>query len=126
MESVVLTPRASFAPIRSARRTRNRASNRDIDGGGVGIAGAAGAARGAGLGHRSALVTCVASLDDVAWPGVALVVECVPENLGQKQALFAQLVQHADPATVLASNSSSFPISVRQNQLLYAGATSRV
>ncbi len=64
-----------------------------------------------GLGHRSALVTCVASLDDVAWPGVALVVECVPENLGVKQALFAQLVQHADPATVLASNSSSFPIS---------------
>lgn len=64
-----------------------------------------------GLGHRSALVTCVASLDDVAWPGVALVVECVPENLGVKQALFAQLVQHADPTTVLASNSSSFPIS---------------
>ena len=64
-----------------------------------------------GLGHRSPLVACVAALDDVAWPGVALVVECVPENLGVKQALFAQLEQHADTATVLASNSSSFPIS---------------
>jgi 3-hydroxybutyryl-CoA dehydrogenase len=64
-----------------------------------------------GLGHRRALVACVPSLDDVAWPGVALVVECVPENLSVKQALFAQLEQHADTATVLASNSSSFPIS---------------
>lgn len=64
-----------------------------------------------GLGHRSALVHCVAGLDDVSWPGVALLVECVPENLAIKQALFDQLVERADPATVLASNSSSFPIS---------------
>ena len=63
------------------------------------------------LGHRSALVSCVADVDEVAWPGVTLVVECVPEKLAVKQALFAQLVGRADATTVLASNSSSFPIS---------------
>lgn len=63
------------------------------------------------LGHRSALVSCVSTLDEVKWPGVTMVVECVPENLPVKQALFAELVERADQATVLASNSSSFPIS---------------
>nr|WP_313658659.1 3-hydroxyacyl-CoA dehydrogenase NAD-binding domain-containing protein [Achromobacter ruhlandii] len=52
-----------------------------------------------------------ASLDQVDWASVDLVIECVPERLDIKQALFAELVQRARPDAILASNSSSFPIS---------------
>ncbi|MDD2545780.1 MAG: 3-hydroxyacyl-CoA dehydrogenase NAD-binding domain-containing protein, partial [Burkholderiaceae bacterium] len=65
----------------------------------------------AGLGDRAALVTSCARLEDVAWPGVALVVECITEQLAPKQALFAELVRWAPASTVLTSNSSGFPIS---------------
>ncbi|QQX86375.1 3-hydroxyacyl-CoA dehydrogenase [Cupriavidus necator] len=51
------------------------------------------------------------TLDAVDWSTVDLVIECIPERLDLKQALFAELVRHARPDTVLASNSSSFPIS---------------
>ena len=64
-----------------------------------------------GLARRAAAVTAVPALADVDWGDVALVVECIPENLAMKQALFAQLVQLAPAGAVLASNSSSFPIS---------------
>lgn len=64
-----------------------------------------------GLEHRLAQVSSVASLDEVRWRGVALVIECIPENLALKQQLFGRLVDMADAATVLSSNSSSFPIS---------------
>lgn len=64
-----------------------------------------------GLAHRAQGVQAVAGLAEVAWPGVSLVLECVPETLPLKQALFAQLVQQAAPDTLLCSNSSSFPIS---------------
>ena len=64
-----------------------------------------------GLAERAANVQAVADLSDVAWADVALVIECIPENLGAKQALFAKLVQLAPAHTVLTSNSSSFPIS---------------
>lgn len=64
-----------------------------------------------GLAHRAALVDTAGSLDAVAWSGVDLVIECIPEKLDLKQALFARLVACCDSATVLASNSSSFPIS---------------
>jgi 3-hydroxybutyryl-CoA dehydrogenase len=52
-----------------------------------------------------------ATLDEVEWPTVDLVIECIPERLDLKQVLFAELVRRARPDTVLASNSSSFPIS---------------
>ncbi|MFS8975316.1 3-hydroxyacyl-CoA dehydrogenase NAD-binding domain-containing protein [Cupriavidus necator] len=52
-----------------------------------------------------------ATLGDVDWSTVDLVIECIPERLELKQALFAELVRHARPDAVLASNSSSFPIS---------------
>lgn len=52
-----------------------------------------------------------ATLDEVDWARVDLVIECIPERLAAKQALFADLVQRARPDTLLASNSSSFPIS---------------
>jgi 3-hydroxybutyryl-CoA dehydrogenase len=64
-----------------------------------------------GLAERAANIQAVASLNDVAWDDVALVIECIPENLAAKQALFAELAQVAPAHTVLTSNSSSFPIS---------------
>ena len=64
-----------------------------------------------GLARRANAVTAVPALADAAWGDVALVVECIPENLAIKQALFAQLVQVAPAGAVLASNSSSYPIS---------------
>ena len=63
------------------------------------------------LAARVSGVQSVAGLDDVAWADVRLVIECIPEKLDLKQALFAQLVQKVPAHTVLASNSSSFPIS---------------
>ena len=64
-----------------------------------------------GLARRADAVTSVPALADAAWHDVALVVECIPEILSMKQALFAQLVNLAPAGAVLASNSSSFPIS---------------
>lgn len=65
----------------------------------------------ADLGHRANLIDSVATLEAVEWTGVALVVECITEQLAAKQALFASLAQCAPQDAVLASNSSSFPIS---------------
>ncbi|QII85746.1 NAD-binding protein [Bordetella hinzii] len=56
-------------------------------------------------------VTVAASLSDVYWTGVGLVIECIPERLDVKQALFAELEERAPAQAILASNSSSFPIS---------------
>ena len=63
------------------------------------------------LEHRTRLVTTADSLRNVDWHDVRLVVECIPEKLDLKQALFAQLVELAPAHAVLTSNSSSFPIS---------------
>ncbi len=60
---------------------------------------------------RADQVSASAALQDVQWQDVALVIECIPEKLAIKQALFAELVQLAPSTTVLTSNSSSFPIS---------------
>jgi 3-hydroxybutyryl-CoA dehydrogenase len=64
-----------------------------------------------GMAHRTDRVQAVADLAVTEWPGVSLVIECIPENLPLKQALFAQLAQMTAPETLLCSNSSSFPIS---------------
>lgn len=63
------------------------------------------------MANRAEAVQAVAALHDVDWADVVLVVECIPEQLELKRALFAQLVTLAPPGTVLTSNSSSFPIS---------------
>lgn len=63
------------------------------------------------LERRSNGVQAVAGLADVDWGDVSLVVECIPEDLSAKQALFAELLACAPLRAVLASNSSSFPIS---------------
>lgn len=52
----------------------------------------------------------VSSMEQVKWPGLDLVIECAPEQLPLKQAVFAKLEALADARTPLASNSSSFPI----------------
>ena len=50
-------------------------------------------------------------LDDVSWSAVDLVIEAIPEKLELKRALFRDLASRIRPDTVMASNSSSFPIS---------------
>ncbi|AZS79029.1 3-hydroxyacyl-CoA dehydrogenase NAD-binding domain-containing protein [Achromobacter sp. MY14] len=60
---------------------------------------------------NAALLSTAASLDEVDWSTVNLVIECIPERLDIKQALFADLARRARPDAILASNSSSFPIS---------------
>ncbi len=61
--------------------------------------------------HCLHLISVVDSLNYFEWSEIDLVIECVPEKLEIKQDLFAQLEQVVNPETVLASNSSSFPIS---------------
>lgn len=53
----------------------------------------------------------IAAAQDVDWEGVDLVIECLPEDLAIKQRFFAELEGLAPARTILASNSSSFPIS---------------
>jgi 3-hydroxybutyryl-CoA dehydrogenase len=53
----------------------------------------------------------VASLEALDWTAIDLVIECIPEKLEPKRALFADLVARARPDALLTSNSSSFPIS---------------
>jgi len=64
-----------------------------------------------GLQARAATLGLAASLDEVDWARTALVIECIPEQLALKQALFAELQRRSRPDCLLASNSSSFPIS---------------
>jgi 3-hydroxybutyryl-CoA dehydrogenase len=64
-----------------------------------------------GVSHRRHLVSACASMDEVDWQAVDLVIECIPEKLAPKQALFAELEKRVRPDAVLTSNSSSFPIS---------------
>lgn len=74
----------------------------------------------AGLGQRARNVRTVATLEEVEWHDVTLVVECITEQLATKQALFAALEAWSPATAVLASNSSSFPIST-----ISAGLNSR-
>ncbi len=51
-----------------------------------------------------------ASLDTVPWTDLALVVESVTEDLPLKQRLFPDLAARSGARTILATNTSSFPI----------------
>ena len=64
-----------------------------------------------GYPNRLGKLSMNASLDEVAWDEIDLVIECIPERLDIKQILFADLVRRARPDALLTSNSSSFPIS---------------
>ena len=63
-----------------------------------------------GYENRVHLLSTAGTLE-VDWSDVDLVIECVPERLDIKQELFAKLEKYAKPEAVLASNSTSFPIS---------------
>ena len=64
-----------------------------------------------GYPKRAEKLSACASLDDVPWNEIDLVIECIPERLDLKQALFTELERRARPDALLTSNSSSFPIS---------------
>jgi 3-hydroxybutyryl-CoA dehydrogenase len=64
-----------------------------------------------GYENRIHLLTVAGTLEEVDWSDIDLVIECVPERLDIKRELFAKLEQYAKPEAVLASNSTSFPIS---------------
>ncbi len=69
------------------------------------------AAQAIGASPRPGTVEVVPALEAADWSGVGLVIECVPEILALKRAVFAALERLAPAAVPLASNSSSFPIS---------------
>lgn len=64
-----------------------------------------------GFSDRAELISVDCILEKVDWPNVHLVIECLPEKLEIKQELFKILDQYCPKDTILASNSSSFPIS---------------
>ena len=64
-----------------------------------------------GYPQRADKLSAGASLDDLAWNEIDLVIECIPERLDIKQVLFTELERRARPDALLTSNSSSFPIS---------------
>ena len=55
-------------------------------------------------------VATYASLDDIAWPKIDLVIEAVTEDLPLKQKLFAQLEKLVRPDTPIVTNTSNFQI----------------
>lgn len=62
-------------------------------------------------GQNIALLKIVESLEVVDWQGIDIMIECIPEKLALKRELFAKLAVLAPAGVLLASNSSSFPIS---------------
>ena len=64
-----------------------------------------------GYPQRRDRLQTAATMDEVDWPAVDLVIECIPERLDIKAALFADLERRARSDALLTSNSSSFPIS---------------
>ena len=65
----------------------------------------------ADLAQRADCLQLSAELAEVDWASTGLVIECIPEQLPLKQALFAELLNWAKPDCWLTSNSSSFPVS---------------
>ena len=64
-----------------------------------------------GYAQQASLITIHTALADIDWHQVDLMIECLPEKLEIKQTLFKDLEQRCLAHTILASNSSSFPIS---------------
>jgi 3-hydroxybutyryl-CoA dehydrogenase len=61
--------------------------------------------------NRHGILRVVDAIDKVDWGGATIVIESAFEDLAVKQAVFAELEEHAPPDLPLASNSSCFPIS---------------
>ncbi|MSQ52556.1 MAG: 3-hydroxyacyl-CoA dehydrogenase [Betaproteobacteria bacterium] len=56
-------------------------------------------------------VDMLAQVGGLPWRTLSIVIECIPEKLELKQALFSEMEKMAPAGLPLASNSSSFPIS---------------
>lgn len=69
----------------------------------------------------AARIVMRSGLDEVSWPAVDLVIEAIPEKLHLKRALFRDLASRTRPDSVLASNSSSFPISAIAEGIAHPG-----
>ena len=64
--------------------------------------------------HKADYLSLLSIVDDfekIDWSRIQLMVECVPECLETKRRLFSRLDSVAPKNAILASNSSSFPIS---------------
>src|SRR5918998_3671783 len=69
-----------------------------------------------GEADAAARLTVVGHVTEVDWSGVALVVECAPENLELKRRLFAELDEKVPEAVPIGTNSSSLRITdIAQN-----------
>ena len=64
-----------------------------------------------GSAHTSVEVNFLATLHEVDWSHVCVVVECAPEDLQVKRNLFAQLDRLVPAHVPIGSNSSGLPIS---------------
>ena len=60
--------------------------------------------------ERVTLLDLVATLDDVGFTDVDVVVEAVPERLDLKRAVFAELDRRVPPGVPVATNASGFRI----------------
>jgi 3-hydroxyacyl-CoA dehydrogenase/enoyl-CoA hydratase/carnithine racemase len=68
-----------------------------------------------GANRLKALVS--GSLDKAAFSDADFVIEAVFEELGVKQQVFAELEQHVSPEAILATNTSSLPITAMASKL---------
>jgi 3-hydroxybutyryl-CoA dehydrogenase len=71
----------------------------------------AAAAQSIGVFGGGGSVDARAAIADIDWSAVGIVIECAPENLEVKQAIFRQLDAAAPAHVPLTSNSSGIPIS---------------
>ena len=71
----------------------------------------AAAAQSIGIYGQGGSVIARAAIADIDWLDVGIVIECAPENLEVKQAIFRQLDTAAPAHVPLTSNSSGIPIS---------------
>jgi 3-hydroxybutyryl-CoA dehydrogenase len=61
--------------------------------------------------EASERVVCYPALNELPWPSIDLVIEAVSEDLSLKQRLFAELDRLSRADALLATNTSTFPIS---------------
>lgn len=64
-----------------------------------------------GIHCEGGTVTAIATLKGIAWDKAEIMIECAPEDLPTKQAIFRELDTAAPAHIPLTSNSSGFPIS---------------
>jgi 3-hydroxybutyryl-CoA dehydrogenase len=70
------------------------------------------AARETGIFQAGGSVRAVASIAELDWSHVAIVIECAPEKLEVKRQVFSELEKYAPADVPLTSNSSGIPITL--------------